>query len=63
MNKWYVVFEAKDQNGNYSRFGVECENKKKAQQSEAVIHSKYKVNYSRVCCYPNKTGLIMIDLT
>ena len=43
MNKWYLIFKAKDTNGKFSRFGVECESKDKALSLVDVVQSKYNV--------------------
>ena len=62
MNKWYLIFNAKDTNGKFSRFGVECESKDKALSLVDVVQSKYNVMYSRVCCHPVMSNLNMVDL-
>lgn len=62
MSKWYLIFKAKDTNGEFSRFGVECESKDKALSLVDVVQSKYNVMYSRVCCHPVMSNLNMVDL-
>lgn len=62
MTKWYVIFQAKDQDGVNARFGVECGSKSEALQSECEIKRKFDVSYCKLCCHPDKSSFSLIKL-
>lgn len=62
MTKWYVIFQAKNQNDVDTRFGVECDSKAEALQSECEVKHRFEVSYCRLCCHPDKSSFCLIKL-